>query len=420
MKLRIYYNINPNFSLNDPSELIERLYDYLGPSIVDYSGWGLLRPGLLTKRLVLDVCNIWKAERKKELIIYDKPQLRGEWIFFDYLFSKVTSVNPIIKCLTNIGLAKYGKIRLTNTYLVTIGFNYKLGLLLMLYYGKKIENQLDDLAYVISHMLKVLKPKLVEITNSFLSKFATYLESSLRWQLKGWVSKDGRNIEIDLVQKNKQEYLNKLKKGEWQSLLFQNNYSKIKLTIGPRAKYIDVYIKKKFYNPGPKRDLRPIFEEIAKGINIDKLSDVFPNGMDEAAILKAYTERRGIMATLKFEKEKKQREAFDVSYEFLGYDIKSEPYIIEVKAFKDSTIKSLELTKNEYETMNKEKDYYIYVIEEALDNILKINIISDPKKIFFIKQNRDILETKMTSQEYFECEEDKWRNNVATSEFIEL
>jgi hypothetical protein len=420
MRLRIYSNIKPSMSSSDSAELIEKIYNYLGPSVVDFSGWGLLRPGLLTKRLVLDVCNIWRAERRKELVIYDRPQLRGEWIFFDYLFSKVTSANPIIKCLTSIGLAKYGETKLTNTYLTTVGFNYKQGLLLMLYNGKKIESQLDDLAYIISHMLKTPKPKLAEINNNLLSKFATYLESSPRWQLKGWISKEGRTIELDLVQENKQEYLNKLKRGEWQSLLFQDRYSKIKPTIGPRIKTIDVFIKKKFYNPGPKRDLRPTFEELAKGINTDKLSDILPSSTDEAGILRAYTERRGVIAVLKYEKEKHQREAFDVSYEFPGYDVKSEPHLIEVKAFKDSTFKSLQLTANEYETMNKEENYHLYVVEEAWDNIPKVNIINDPKKMPFAKQSRDVLETKMTPQEYFECGEDKWRSNVTKSDFIEL
>lgn len=222
MKLRIYTNITPEKPITDPAELAERIYNYLGPSVVDFAGWGLLRPGLLTKRLIIDVCSLWKAERRKGLTIYDRPQIRGEWLFFDYLFSKTTSTNPIIKCLTTIGLAKYGETKLTNTYLTTIGLNYKQGTLLMLYNGKKIEQQLDDLAYVLSHILKVHKPKIAEITTLLLTKFAAYLESSSRWQIKGWVPKEGRTIELDLVQQNKQEYLNKLKRGEWQP-----SYSKI-------------------------------------------------------------------------------------------------------------------------------------------------------------------------------------------------
>ncbi|MBC7113793.1 MAG: DUF3883 domain-containing protein, partial [Candidatus Methanomethyliales bacterium] len=215
-------------------------------------------------------------------------------------------------------------------------------------------------------------------------------------------------------------YLNKLKRGEWQSLLFQDRYSKIKLTIGPRTKTIDVFIKKKFYNPGPKRDLRPVFEELAKAITPDKLIDLTHSSNDEAGILRAYTERRGIMAVLKMEKEKHQREAHDVSYEFQGYDIKAESTLIEVKAFRNPSYKPIQLTQNEYQTLNKEENYNIYVVEEAWDNIPKISIINEPRKIFFTKQSKDVIQTQITSQEYYECAEDKWRNKVAKKDYIEI
>ena len=107
MRLRVYSNIK--LATSDPAETAEKIYNYLGPAIPDWTAWGLLRPGLLTKRLVIDVCNLWRAEKRKQLVIYDRPQIRGKWIFFDYLFSKIAAANPIIKCLTNIGLAKYGK-----------------------------------------------------------------------------------------------------------------------------------------------------------------------------------------------------------------------------------------------------------------------------------------------------------------------
>ena len=269
-------------------------------------------------------------------------------------------------------------------------------------------------------MLEVGNPKIVEITRRLLTNFASYFEASPRWQLKGWIAKDGRTIELDLLQQDRQEYLNRLKEGEWRTLLFQNSYSKIKLTIGPRTKNIEVYIKKRYYNPGPKRDLRPIFEELEKGTKIEKISDVTISTTDEAGILKAYTERRGIMAVIKLEKEKQGREAFDVSYEFYGYDIKSDPYLIEVKAFKDSAYKPLQLTKNEYETMNREENYNLYIVEEAWDKIPKINIIENPNKIPFIKQTRDILQTRISEEEYFECSEERWRNNVKSSNFVEL
>jgi hypothetical protein len=419
MKVRIYTIEIPAISMINKMELAEKIYDYLGPAVIDFTGWGLLRPGLLNKRLIINVCNIWRAERKKEFIT-DRPQISGEWIFFDYLFSKTASINPIIKCLTAAGLTKYGEIKLTNTYLITVGINCKQGMIIMLYNGKKIETQLDDLAYVLSHILKASKIKAVEINKSVIVKFATYLKSSLRWQLKGWVSKEGRTIELDLVQKNMQEYLDKLKKGEWQSLLFKNNYSKIKLTIKPKTQRIDVFIRSKFYTPGPKRDLRPIFEELARGITPEKVADIVPSSKDESGILRAYTERRGIVAVLNLEREKYGREAHDLSYTFQGYDIKSGPILIEVKAFKNTSYKSIQLTQNEYQTLLKEENYHIYVVEEAWSDNPKINIINEPKEIHFTRQSENIIETRIATEEYYECEEEEWRRKVVKTDSVKL
>ncbi|MGB9760436.1 MAG: protein NO VEIN domain-containing protein [Thermoproteota archaeon] len=418
MKLRIY--TIPSAPLNDASEIVEKIFNYLGPALVDSTGWGLLRPGLLTRQLVNNVSGIWKAERTKELAIYDRPQLRGDWIFFDYLFSKPTSINSIVKCLKSLGLIRYGEIKLTDTYLITVGLNYKFGIILVLYNGKKVESQLNDIVCVLSYILDALKPKVIEINEALLTKLAMYFVSSPRWQLRSWTSKEGRTIELDLVQKNREEYLSRLKRGEWQSLLFQDSYSKVKLTMRPRTKNIDVFIKMKFYKPGPKRELRPVFEELTKGIVPNKVSDVTYSSSDEAGILRAYTERRGVMAVLKFEKEKNKKEAFDVSYEFKGYDVKAEPYLIEVKSFRDSAYKSLQLTQNEYKVMCEEENYRIYVVEEAWDKVPRVSIIDEPNKIYFKKQVKDIIETRIASQEYFECEEDRWRNRVVKTDFIEL
>jgi len=407
MKLRAYVNIKPHETLGNPADIADRLYDYIGPAVPDRSGWGLLRPGILTRRLVTEVCNLWRAERSQELVVQDRPQIRGSWIFFDYFFTKATAANPIIKCLTNLGLAKYGETRLTNTYVVTAGLNYENGLLLLLYNGKKIETELDELAYVVSHIIKAVRPRIVEVTQRLLIELATHLQSSPRWQLKGWISRDGRSVELDLVEKRREEYLAKLREGEWRSLLFQDKYSKIKLTLGPRIKVIDVAIK--------KRDLKPIFEEISNGIRIDSARDITLSGADEAGILRAYTERRGVMATIKLERNMKGRDAFDLSYDFQGYDVKSGPELIEVKAFRDSAYKAIELTKNEYETMNREENYRIYVVEDAWDDIPKVSIIADPRTLLFIRLDRTIFETRTTSEEYFECSEDKWRGRVAAS-----
>ena len=419
MKLRAYVNIKPDPSLGDPPNLAERLYWFLGPAVPDRSGWSLMRPGLLTTKLVNEVCRLWKAPRNKRRIIRDMPQIRGDWIFFDYLFSKTVTTNPIIKCLSNMGLIKYGETRIANTYTITAGLNYKTGWLIFLYRGRKIETELDDLAYVIAHILKAENPKLVEINTKLLTEMAIRLRESPRWQLRGWLSKEGRNIEIDLIESEVEEYLTKLKKGDWRSLLFQDPFTKLRLTIGPRLKTIELQPKKRIFNPGPKRNLRPIFEELAKIIKPNKLRSIVLSSLDAARIQKAYTERRGIMATIKFEQENK-REPIDLSYEFFGYDVKSSNYLIEVKAFRDSTTKNIQLTKNEYETLIKEEKYLIYVVEDAWDDIPKLNVIKNVKNLIFKPINKSKVETKITLESYFECNEDMWRYNIFTSKHIQL
>ncbi|MER3469707.1 MAG: hypothetical protein C4314_07355 [Thermoflexus sp.] len=140
-------------------------------------------------------------------------------------------------------------------------------------------------------------------------------------------------------------------------------------------------------------------------------------------MLRSYTERRGIVATIKFERENRGREAKDQSYEFRGYDVGSDPDIIEVKAFRDAAIeKAIELTKNEYETMSKEDNYRIYVIEESWDDIPKVNVISDPKTMRFNRHVKNVLKvvTSLSSEEYFVCDEAEWRGKISSSHNVNL
>lgn len=60
MRLRICTNITPEKPITNSAELAEKIYNYIGLSlsVVDSTGWGLLRLGLLTKRLIIDVCRL--------------------------------------------------------------------------------------------------------------------------------------------------------------------------------------------------------------------------------------------------------------------------------------------------------------------------------------------------------------------------
>lgn len=428
LMLRIYTNVKPA-ALNDPDDITKRIYDYIGPAIVDRSGWGLLRPGILTGRLVNDVCNAWGAKGVTEILtqlpISDSQGSvdKKNWIFFDYLFTKPISANPIIRCLTNLGLAEYGEIKVGDTYNVLIGFNYKTGILIMLYNRRNIEKELDEIAYVVSHTLNASNPYLVEVTKKLLINMAIYMQDSSRWELKGWESKDGRNIELDLVEKNKNEYLVRIRNGEWRSLIYQDKYSNVKLKLTIRAKRNQgkISINKALYKLEQRGDLAYIFDELFKRLKLDRFNKVSPNGADEAGILRAYTERRGIMATIMLEKNK-GKDPSDLSYESLGYDVRSDSYLIEVKAFKDSLYKVIRLTENEYKIMSKEENYCIYVVENAWSSTPRINIIYEPTRLLFVNQHRPIHELKLrtSSEEYYECEEDKWRGNVATTEEVRI
>ena len=422
MKLRIYCGIKPSPPYDDPAELIDRIHNLLGPAVVDRSGWALLRPGLLSPRLVLDVCRAWRVKRSY-CSVYGRPQLMGRWVVFDYLFAKGTMTNPVVRCLANMGLVRYDKatlpLRLPNTYLVTACLNYDLGLLLMLYNGRKVERELDNLAYIIGHMIKAREPRLVEIGKRLIINFASHLADSPAWKLRGWISKEGRSIELDLIYRNREEYLKKLKSGDWHTLLFQSSQAKVKLVLGRKVKAVNVSIRKRLYKPGPGRDIRAVLDDIAKAVMLSRTKTVMPAMEDDAGILRAYTERRGIMAALQFEKKHTGREPLDVSYEFVGYDIRSEPYLIEVKAFRD-TASTIELTENEYETMSREENYRLYIVEDAWSDIPKINIIENPHELLFTAQDRQWLESRIAFKKLFTCDEERWRRAVKYHEFVRI
>ena len=51
LNVRIYVGLNPQEGL-DLSRLRERVFKLLGPAIPDASGWGLLRPGIISPYLL--------------------------------------------------------------------------------------------------------------------------------------------------------------------------------------------------------------------------------------------------------------------------------------------------------------------------------------------------------------------------------
>jgi len=294
----MYIGIKPNIDERDIKAVSERLYELLGPAIADRSGWGLLRPGLLNRDLVKDVCKNWRAKVKiHEIYVY--PQIQGNWIFFDYLFSKSTTINPLIKCLSSLGIAKYGEIKIPNTYLIVAGLNPESGILIFLYKGE-IKTELNNLAFIIAHALDSVNTlRKVEINRKLLIETAYNLLNTGRWKWRGWVTREGRSIPEVALKVKWNKYQRLLKNGNWKTVQLESEYAKIKLYMGERKKYIDIEIRRKYLKPGPKRNLRPIFDDLASSIKPFKINKIKYSKDDRGGILRSYTERRGIVASKK-------------------------------------------------------------------------------------------------------------------------
>lgn len=420
MRLRIYVRIKPDLSKYDIKSICKRLYELLGPAVVDKSGWGLLRPGLLNLDLVISVCRTWQAKSKASRI-YMRPQIQGDWIIFDYLFSKGTTINPLIKCLSSLGLAKYGEVKIPNTYFVVAGLNPLHGFLLLLYKGREIEREVDSLAYVIAHALNSSQTlKRVVIDEKLLIETAYNLVELGRWKWLGWITKEGKSIPEEAFKIDWNKYRVALKEREWKMIQLGSKFGKISFVLSKKEKFISVNIKRKYLKPGPKRNLSIIFDDLAKAIKPNKLVTVKYSEEDNAGILKAYTERRGIVAAKKLIEKYYRLKPRDVSYQFKGYDLEAKDTKIEVKAFRDSLVKNIQITKHEYEVMLSEENYKLFIVENAWNNTPKVNVINNPRELDFNKKYKLIHQLTVCLEDYYECKENKWRPKISKTELIEI
>jgi hypothetical protein len=410
LNIKMYVNVKPNVKYDNLLDLAMRIERLLGPAIPDESAWGLDRPGLVGPEAINRAHNIWRIHNT---YVSEKIRLMGSWIVFDYLFSKIAKANPLITCLTLLGLAKYEKrVILKNTYLVTVELNPEKGIMIFLYKGgPSIEKDLDSLAYVISHIMKSHSMKKVVIDLETLTNAAYELNNSTIWKWTGWITKEGETIPGEIVKsKWKGDYEVKLKKGEWRMLEFEGRFGRIRLSLTERRKRVNVILRKNVFELKPKRSLKPIFDELSRILKPYKLTHLTYDQSDEAGILRAYTERRGIVATENIVKEEYGVNARDVSYEFRGYDIEAGEKKIEVKAFRNGD-KTIELTENEYKKMYEE-GYEIFIVENAWNDNPKVNIIEDPKRLEPKGKERGKPKLAIETETYYEVKEDKWRKEV--------
>jgi hypothetical protein len=416
--VRIYKVGKPAIEHSSLLEIATRICRLLGPALPDRQAWELERPGILGAVLVNTACRSWRIPQPS-LEVSGRPSIMGSWIVFDYLFSKTAKANPLITCLTALGVAKYGRVDLKNTYLVTVGLNIERGRMLFLYKGgRSVDRDLDSLAYVISHILEASAIKKAVIDLESLAKAAYELNRSIMWKWVAWETLDGSSIPAETVKSRwKEEYEEKLRKGEWRVLEFKSRLGKIKLKSTERSKAISINVKKSIYAIGSKRDLKPVFDELFKIINPDRFAELNYDHEDLSGILRSSTERRGILASEHVVRDEYKIEPRDVSYEFRGYDIEAGDYKIEVKAFRDGPYKSIELTENEYKAMNELESYTLFVVEDAWDKNPKVNIIRNPRELTLNKKERNIPQIITKPEIYYECDEERWKQKVETYKY---
>jgi hypothetical protein len=416
--VRIYEIGKPEIEHRSLLEIATRVGRLLGPALPDRQAWALERPGILGPVLVNTACRSWRIPQPG-LEVPGRPSIMGSWIVFDYLFSKMAKANPLITCLTTLGIAKYGRVDLKNTYLVTVGFNLERGRMFFLYKGGRgVERDLDSLAYVISHMLGSSEIRKAVVDLELLAKAAYELNRSIMWKWVTWETLDGSSIPAETVKSRwKEEYEERLREGEWRMLEFKSRLGKIRLRSTERGKTISINVKKSVYALGSKRDLKPVFDELSKIINPDRFAELNYDHEDLSGILRSYTERRGILASEYVVSNEYGAEPRDVSYEFLGYDIEAGDNRIEVKAFRDGLYKPIELTENEYRTMNELESYWLFVVEDAWDKNPKVNIIGNPRELTLNKKERHIPQITTKPETYYECDEERWKQKVDTYKY---
>jgi hypothetical protein len=413
--VRIYEVGKPAIEHSSLVDIASRIGRLLGPALPDGQAWGLERPGILGPVLVNTAYRSWRIP-KPSFDVPGRPSIMGSWIVFDYLFSKTAKANPLITCLAALGVTKYGRVDLKNTYLVTVGLNIERGRMFFLYKGGRgVERDLDSLAYVISHILGPAEIRKAVIDLELLAKAAYELNRSIMWKWVTWETLDGSSIPAETVKSRwKEEYEDKLRRGEWRMLEFKSRLGKIRLKSTEKTKAISISIRKSIYAIGSKRDLKPVFDELSKIVNPDRFTEPNYDDEDSSWILRSYTERRGILASEHVARDEYKIEPRDVSYEFRGYDIEVGDYKIEVKAFRDGLYKPIELTENEFRAMNELESYRLFVVEDSWDKNPKVNIIGNPRELTLNKMERYVPQITTKTETYYECDEERWKQKVDT------
>lgn len=415
--LTMYRIGKPGITYDTLQDVALRINNLLGPAVPEEMAWGLQRPGLLSNHIIIGIRESWKA-RIITKTIPNTPQIMGSWIVFDYLFSKGVRVAPLVARLRLLGIIEIQKAEflVNNTYLVTIGLNVDEGLMFFLtpsIYSRSIKSDLDDLAYVVSHALECMDVKRVNIDSQVLSEAAYLLLKSPTWKFSGLITSDGKDLRrerLEIIEEKIRQH------NTWEYVEFRSKkYGKIKLsTIDPRP--IRVSLRKRIYELGPQRDLGSILNELSRVIKprLNNLENVKYNNSSE--ILKAYTERRGVIASKHVAEHKYMVIPRDVSYEFVGYDVEAGENKIEVKAFRGEG-GCIELTEHEHDVMQKQEHYRIFIVENAWERKPIVNIIENPKGLDLGKHEKPKTRIETQFKLHYTCNKEEWEKRVNQKEY---
>jgi hypothetical protein len=412
------------------SHVTEKIANLLGPAVADES-WGLFRPGLLTIRVAGRVALLWRTKFIPPTTP-DPPIIRRQWVIFDYLFSTNTHVDPLFSLLSKMGMVGFShhinwNRALPKACLVIAGVNVENGIMIFLHNGKVgfVENDLDNLAYVLGHILKSRGVYRVVLEDeNCMGEVACNLSKleDRGWSCVTWKTGKGKSIPKEARKGwSKEDYERKLKGVDWRRLEFEKeNFGSIALSVSEHAlekeKTIIVSISGAVFKNAQHRIdfLTDVFDVLSSAVVSKKVKAIERNMEDRAEILRTYTERRGIIASMFVVKKLYGVEPRDVSYDFVGYDLDAGINKIEVKTFSGSIDEYVRftITKNEYEKMKSVEGYRIFVVENAWSEHPQVNVINDPSGLIF-KEGRGDRPKKVVTKEFEECFTcSNWKDNV--------
>jgi len=386
----------------DREAVRNRIEMFLGPAILE-SEYSLLRSGIIEKdytpSLLVKKDGSKYGRFRVELGNYT-IRTRDDWVIFIYAYNRSVEVLlPMYDYLVKLGLRDIFKISISAINVLICCFNYKKGVLFVLFERKRKrdEEEVDSIVKeIFSDFLgDKFRIRKVILTKRDLENLALYFGNSKEWKLER--EKSSRNIR-NIWEEAKsvyEEYLRIVKTLEKFVMGFRPTTKKFRdirvvLDFNHRTYKVRVYTDKLLSS---FTSIPLVLEIILNNLTFEKVVEFASDKriLRKYGILKDYVERRGIIAALIYEEFIKNRRARDISYEFKGYDVESNGLMIEVKSFEFEPQEEIRLTENEKNILKDYRSkYFIYIVQNALSDKPVLNIIKniDAKKIVHKKEKK--------------------------------